>query len=150
MNPKGNQLWRFIGRTDAEASTLWSPDVKSWLIGKDPDAEKDWRQNGAAEDKIDSTTDSMNMNLSKLREMGKDRGTWNAAVQGVAKSWIWLSNWTTIISQDRISEQEYSIKVKENLLWNYRKLYSTYIPYIFLLFPLDTSPTLTFMVTIFH
>ena len=54
MNPKGNQLWRFIGRTDAEASTLWPPDVKSWLIGKDPDAEKDWRQKdkGAAEDEI--------------------------------------------------------------------------------------------------
>ena len=150
MNPKGNQLWRFIGRTDAEASTLWSPDVKSWLIGKDPDAEKDWRQKGAAEDETDSTTDSINMNLSKLREIGKDRGTWSATVQGVAKSWTWLSNWTTIISQDRISEQEYSIKVKENLLWNYRKLYSTYIPYIFLIFPLDTSPTLTSMVTIFH
>ena len=43
---KGNQSWIFIGRTDAEAETpiLWSPDVKKWLIGKDPDAGKDWRQ----------------------------------------------------------------------------------------------------------
>ena len=43
---KGDQSWIFIGRTDAEAETpiLWSPDVKSWLIGKDPDAGKDWRQ----------------------------------------------------------------------------------------------------------
>ena len=44
VNPKGNQSWIFIGRTDAEAPILWPPDVKNWLIGKDPDAEKDWRQ----------------------------------------------------------------------------------------------------------
>ena len=46
VDPKGNQPWTFIGRTDAEAdaSTLWSPDAKSWLTGKDPDARKDWRQ----------------------------------------------------------------------------------------------------------
>ena len=44
--PKGNQSWIFIGRTDAEAEALvlWPPDVKNWLIGKDPDAGKDWRQ----------------------------------------------------------------------------------------------------------
>ena len=46
VNPKGNQPWIFIGRTDAEAETLvlWPSDAKSWLIGKDPDAGKDWRQ----------------------------------------------------------------------------------------------------------
>ena len=44
FNPKGNQFWIFIGRTDAEAPVLWPPDAKSWLIGKDPDAGKDWRQ----------------------------------------------------------------------------------------------------------
>ena len=46
VHPKGNQSWGFIGRTDVEAETpiLWPPDVKSWLIGKDPDAGKDWRQ----------------------------------------------------------------------------------------------------------
>ena len=43
-NPKGNQPWIFIGRTDAEAPILWPPDAKNWLIGKDPDAGKDWRQ----------------------------------------------------------------------------------------------------------
>ena len=43
-NPKGNQPWIFIGRTDAEAPILWPPDVKRWLIRKDPDAGKDWRQ----------------------------------------------------------------------------------------------------------
>ena len=45
VNPKGNQSWIFIGRTDAEgeAPVLWPPNAKSWLIGKDPDAPKDWK-----------------------------------------------------------------------------------------------------------
>ena len=54
--PKGDQSWVFIGRTDVEAETpiFWPPDAKSWLIGKDPDAEKDWGQEetGTTEDKI--------------------------------------------------------------------------------------------------
>ena len=56
VHPKGNQSWIFIGRTDAEgeAPILWSPYKKSWLIGKAPDAGKDWRQKekGAAEDEM--------------------------------------------------------------------------------------------------
>ena len=55
VHPKGNQSWIFIGRTDAEAETLtlWPPDVKNWVIGKDPHAGKDWRQEkGATEDKM--------------------------------------------------------------------------------------------------
>ena len=55
VHPKGNQSWIFIGRTDAEAETpiLWPPDVKKWLIGKDPDAGKDWRQEkGMTEDEM--------------------------------------------------------------------------------------------------
>ena len=55
-NPKGNQPWIFIGRTDAEAETpiLWQPDAKNWLLGKDPDAGKDWRQEekGTTEDEM--------------------------------------------------------------------------------------------------
>ena len=53
VSPKGNQSWIFIGRTDAEAPILWPPDGKSWLIWKDPDAGKDWRQEkGMTEDEI--------------------------------------------------------------------------------------------------
>ena len=55
VHPKGDQSWMFIGRTDAEAETpvLWPPDVKSWLIGKDPDVGKDWRQEkGTTEDEM--------------------------------------------------------------------------------------------------
>ena len=56
VNPNGNQSWIFIGRTDAEAEApiLWPPDEKNWLIGKDPDAEKDWGQEekGMKEDEM--------------------------------------------------------------------------------------------------
>ena len=55
VHPKGNQSWMFIGRTDAETETpiLWPPDVKSWLIGKDPDAGKNWRwEKGMTEDEM--------------------------------------------------------------------------------------------------
>ena len=56
VNPKGNQPWIFIGRTDAEAEApiLWPPDVNNWLLGKDPDTGKDWRQEekGTTEDEM--------------------------------------------------------------------------------------------------
>ena len=54
VNPKGNQPWIFVGRTDAETPILWSLDAKSHLIGQDPDAEKDWRQEekGVTEDEM--------------------------------------------------------------------------------------------------
>ena len=56
VNPKGNQYWIFIARTDAETETpiLWPPDVKNWVIWKDPDAGKDWRQEekGTTEDEM--------------------------------------------------------------------------------------------------
>ena len=100
VNPKGNQPWIFIGKTDAEAEApiLWLPDVKSWLIWKDPDAGKDWRPKEKGKQRmrgLDSFTDSMDMNLSKLQDIVKDREAWHAAVQGVAKSWTGLTNWTT-------------------------------------------------------
>ena len=54
VNPKGNQPWIFIGRTDAEAPILWPPDAKNWLIWKDPDVGKDWRreEKGTSEDEM--------------------------------------------------------------------------------------------------
>ena len=78
VNPKGNQPWIFIGRTDAEAPILWPPDAKSQLIEKDTDDGKDWRQKEkeVAEDVkwLDSITDSMDMNLRKLQETVEDKG----------------------------------------------------------------------------
>ena len=74
VNPKGNQSWIFIRRSDveAEAPMLWLPDTKSWFIGKDPDAGKDWRQEkkGMTEDEM---VEAMDVSLSKLREMVEDR-----------------------------------------------------------------------------
>ena len=96
VNPRGNQPWISIGRTVLEALIIW-PLVKSWLIGKDLDTGKDWRQKEkrAAEDEIDSIAESMDMNLSKLWEIIEDRGDWPAAVHRITKSQIQLSNWTT-------------------------------------------------------
>ena len=65
VNPKAKSTL-----TDAEAPILWPPDSKNWLIGKDPDAGKDWGQEekGTAEDETDTTADSMDMSLSKLQD----------------------------------------------------------------------------------
>ena len=68
VNPKGNQLWIFIGRTDAEAETpiLWPPDMKNWLIGKDLDAGNDWKQEEKGQQRskwLDGISDSMDMSL---------------------------------------------------------------------------------------
>ena len=85
---------------EAEAPILWPPDAKSWLIRKDPDVGKDWRQEekGATEDEItgwDGIIDTTDMSLSKLQEIVKDREAWHAAIHGGHKesdTTEWLNN----------------------------------------------------------
>ena len=99
VNPKGNQSWIFIGRTDAKAPILWTPDPKSQLIGKHPDAGKDGRQEEKGQQRmwrLDGIIDPMDMSLSKLSEIAKDRKSWSAAVHRVAKNQTLLSDWTTM------------------------------------------------------
>ena len=96
VNPQGNQSWIFTGRTDAEAEIpiLWPPDANNWLLGRDSDAGKDWRQEekGIREDGMDGIIDSMDMSLSKLCQLVMDRKAWHAGVHGVTKGWTRLSD----------------------------------------------------------
>ena len=101
VHPK-DQSWVFIGRTDvkAEISILWPPDVKSWLIGKDTGAGKDWRQEERGRQRmrwLDGITDSMDMGLGRLQPLMMDRKAWNAVVHGVTKSQTQKQhNWTEL------------------------------------------------------
>ena len=99
INPKGNQSWVFIERTGTKAETpiLWLPDSKNWLIGKAPDAGKDWRQEekGSTEDEMVGWHHRLNGHeFEQFWGLVMDREAWSAAVHGVTKSWTQLSDWT--------------------------------------------------------
>ena len=98
VNPKENQPWIFLGRTvaETEATILWPSDVKSWLIGKDPDAGKDWRQKekGPAENEMARWHHRLHGHeFEQTLGDSEGQGAWPAAVHGVAKPR--LGNWTT-------------------------------------------------------
>ena len=101
VHPEGNQSWILIGRTYVEAETpiFWSPEAKSWLIGKDPDVGKDWRQEekGMTEDEMLGWHHWLNGHeFEQAWELVMDREAWRSLVHGVAKSQTRLSNWTEL------------------------------------------------------
>ena len=98
--PKADQSWVFIGRTDVETETpiLWPPDVKNWLIWKDPEAGKDWRheEKEKTEDEMDGITDLTDMSLSNLQELvntGKPSELQSMESKRVGHNWATELDW---------------------------------------------------------
>ena len=101
VHSEGDQLWMYFGRNDAKAETpvLWPPHAKSWLIGKDSDAGRDWGQEekGMTEDEMAEWHHRLDgREFEWTPEDGDGQGALVAAIHGVAKSWIWLSDWTEL------------------------------------------------------
>ena len=106
VNPKGNQHWRFIERTDAEAEApvLWPLDAKSQLIGEDPDAGKGWRQEekGITEDEMVGWHHRLNWYV--WTSCGSWWWTGHAVVHGVTKSQTGLSEWIELSELNWVNE----------------------------------------------
>ena len=103
VNPKENQSWIFIGRTDAEAEApvLWPPDWRAKSLGKTLMLGKTEGKRRKRQQRIrwlDGITDSMGMNLSELLKIVEDRGTWYVGIPGVTKNGTGFSDWTMTIT----------------------------------------------------
>ena len=104
VNLKGDQPWIFTGRTEAEAPVFWLSDVNRWLIGKVPDAGKDWgqKEKRVSEDEVAGRHHQCNEHeLGQTLGGAKGQGGWCAAVHRVAKSWTQLGDWRTTTARLR-------------------------------------------------
>ena len=111
VHPKGDQSWVFIERTDVEDEmpVLWPPDVKSWLIWKDPDAGKYWGQEekGMTEDEMVGWHHWLNeYGFGWTSGIDDGQETWRAAVHGVTKSRTRLSNWPELTDIDKLLNKQ--------------------------------------------
>ena len=99
VNPRENQLWIFIGRSNAETPILWPPDVKNWSLEETLMLERTEGRRRRGQQRmrwLDSFTDLMDMSLSKLWELMMYREAWHATVHRVIKRWTRLSDWTEL------------------------------------------------------
>ena len=132
INYKRNQSWIFIERTDAEAPILWLPDAKNWLLGKDPDAGKDWRQEekGMTEDEMTGLHHWLNGHeFEQVLEVCDGQGSLACCSPWGRKNRTWLRDWTELnwtcfhaegkapMVQSKKSEEEEKGKWREDRKW---------------------------------
>ena len=126
IHPEGGQFWVFIGRTDAEAETpiLWPPHAKSWLIGKDLDAGRDWGQ----EEEGTTGWDGWMASLTRWTWVWVNSGSWwwtgrpgmlrFMGSQRVRHNWVTELNWTESVEvTNRFKGLDLIDRVHEELLW---------------------------------
>ena len=119
VHPKGNQSWMFIGRSDAEAEMpiFWPPDAKNWLTGKDPEAGKDWGQEG----KRTTEDDGWMTSLTRWTWVWASSGSWWTGKPGMLQSMVSQRvrhDWAT-----ELNWSEYKMKFPEYSWWDKEKVF---------------------------
>ena len=126
VNPKGNQSWTFIGRTDAKAGALilWPPDAKIWFIGKDPDARKDWGQEekGMPEDEMVGWHHWLNGHeFEQIPGDSEGQGSLVWLQLMGSQSWTQLGVWTITTTTIKIIEFKSNLNWAQENFWDYIK-----------------------------